>query len=148
MALFDVIFEFSDAQSVAISSASTANSDFYVDNATGMKDAFGTAVTTVKWGGYSKPLVVVITVCTAFTVTGIITCALKSKAASASISSGATSHGSVAFGAADAIGTMLTIPIPSDNIERYCGILYTASGGNVSTGAVNAYVAEAEQIVD
>jgi len=148
MALFDAIYEFSDAQSIVINSGSSSVSTDVVDLGSDMKDAFRSAVTTQKLAGYGgPPLTVVITINTTM-VGGKITAALKSKASSASISSGATSHGTVVLTASSTAGTKFTIPVPTEDFARYVGLLYTAASGNVTAGAVDAYLAMGDQIID
>lgn len=153
MTLLDKVWEFSDDQDIAastLSSGATVVSTNVVDLGNDMKDTFGTAVATQNIGAqFKRPVLVLQVGAEAFTGAGAtVQCKLVSKASSASISSGGTEHARVTFSALSAIGTKKEIPIPDEALNRYVGVLYTASGGNLTAGYMNAFLAEAAQRID
>lgn len=153
MTLFDKKFEFSDDQDIAASTLSASAivvSTNTMDLGSDQKNAFGASVLTQNIGAQAKSLELVLHVgAEAFTgSSATVVASLVSKAANASLSSGATSHGSVTFAALSAIGTKKNIKIPNANLNRYLGVIYKAVGGNLTAGYMNAYLAEADQLAD
>ena len=80
---------------------------------------------------------------------GAVTATLVSKAADASISSSGTTHATISIPATTAAGTWYATGVPSGTMYRYLGCLYTVSGGAVTAGAVDSFLATApKQIID
>jgi hypothetical protein len=150
MTVLDEVYNFSDLQSVVLSSGgSNAASTDVVDQGSDMTDAFGTAIYDAAIGSQAKRPVVVVTIGTALTgASAALLVKIESKAASASISSGGTEHARVTFSALSAANTRKILPVPADGMNRYWGLTYAASGGNIGAGTVNAYLADAGERID
>ena len=153
MTLFDDKFEFSDDQDIAASTLSASAivvSTNTMDLGSDGKNAFGTSVLTQNIGAQAKSLECVISVgAEAFTgASATVVASLVSKAADASLSSGATVHGTYTFSALSAIGTKTVIKVPNANLNRYLGVIYKAVGGNLTAGYMNAYLTEASEVHD
>lgn len=150
MTVLDNVFVFSDEQDVAsgtLSSGTTIASTNVIDSGA-MKDAFGTAIYDARLGSQAKQPVVVVTVGGETFAGGSTIVKIQSKAASASISSGGTEHARTTIAAAQAQGAQFTLPVPVSGMNRYWGVTYTASGGNVTAGYANAYLADAAELHD
>ena len=150
--LYDSLLEFSDAQDIAsgtLSSGSTVVSELVRDLGSGEKDAFGGALTPDIGNGGELHWHVIVTNEAFVGASAQVVCTLVSKASSASISSGGTTHATITIPAASAIGTWYSVPVPPGTLYRYLGVLYTASGGNLTAGNVDSFLATApRQIVD
>lgn len=150
MTVLDNKYVFSDEQDIAsgnLSSGTTIASTNVVDQGSDMKDAFGTAIYDAAIGSQAKVPVVVLTVGNE-TFTGAsatVIAKIQSKAASASISSGGTEHARVTFSALSAQDTQKVLPVPTSGMNRYWGVTYTASGGALTAGYMNAYLADAAE---
>jgi hypothetical protein len=132
----DKDFEFSDKQSVALSSTNSTVSTYVNYNAASPKDCFGVSK-ALEIGGS----VFTVQVTTALVgAGGTLTCALTTKAGANTISSAGTTICSVLVPAAAAAGSRYRVIIPPGT-ERlaYLGVLYTA-GATISSGNVNAYL--------
>jgi len=129
-------FNFSDKQSVAISSGSTSVSTYVNYNAASPKDCFGSSK-ALEIGGSMFTVQVTTTTTGAG---GIITAALTTKAADKSISSGGTTICSVTIPATTTAGARYRVMIPPGT-ERlaYLGVLYSVAA-TVSSGNVNAFL--------
>jgi len=148
MTILDEVFNFSDLQSMVASNAAETVSTDVIDSGSDMKDAFGTAIYDARLGSQAKAPVVVCTIGTGITASAIITVAIKSKAASATITSSGTTHVSSAFAAGAAANTQLILPVPVSGMNRYWGLTYTVSGTAVLAGTMNAYLADAGELHD
>ena len=151
MTVLDSVYNFSDEQDVAsatLSSGTTIASTNVVDQGSDMKNAFGTAIYDARLGSQAKKPVVVVTVGAEAFVGGSTLVKIQSKAASASIHSGGTEHATVTIPTGATQGTQYTLPVPVSGMNRYWGVTYTASGGNVTAGYANAYLADAAELHD
>lgn len=151
MSIIDNVYVFSDEQDVAastLSSGSTLVSSYVVDQGSDMTDAFGNATYDAKIGSQAKKPVVVVTVGDETFAGGSTIVKIQSKAASASISSGGTEHARTTIPAGATQGTQYTLPVPVSGMNRYWGVTYTASGGAVTAGYANAYLADAAELHD
>lgn len=153
MAIIDYLIEFSDNQDLDasgdISSGSSVVSENVVDLGSDRKDVFGTSVTTARLGETAKPLVLVCKVSAALVGSGAaLNVNLVSKASSASISSGGTTHGTIQIPAESVAGTQVVLPIPWAAYNRYLGVLYTASGAQLTAGNVDCHLIEAGELTD
>lgn len=153
MTIIDDKFEFSDAQNLVasgnVSSGNSVVSEDVVDLGSGDTDGFFASVTTNRIGEQAKAPVLVVKVSTTFTGAGAaVDVNIVSKASSASISSGGTTHGTIQIPAVSAAGTQVVLPLPWAAYNRYLGVLYTANGGNLTAGAVNAHIVEAGELID
>lgn len=151
MTVLDNVFNFSDEQDVAsgtLSSGTTIASTNVIDSGSDMKDAFGTAIYDARLGSQAKKPVVVVTVGGETFAGGSTLVKIQSKAASASISSGGTEHARTTIPASAVQGTQYTLPVPVSGMNRYWGLTYTASGGAVTAGYANAYLADAAELHD
>lgn len=150
MTILDEVYNFSDEQDIAastLSSGTTIASTDVIDQGSDMTDAFGTAIYDAAIGSQAKAPVVVLTVGneTFAGASAAVIAKIQSKASSASISSGGTEHARVTFSALSAQDTQKTLPVPVSGMNRYWGITYTASGGNLTAGYMNAYLADAAE---
>jgi hypothetical protein len=137
MAIMDAQLEFSDAQVISASSASTVSST-NVFQMNSVENAWGTAITNDIRAG-NNSLVANIQIATALNASAYIVCKLYSHTTS-SVSSG-TALGTATFAAADAAGTKKSIHIPvADTVNKYVGIQYSTVGSNMTTGAVDAWI--------
>ena len=139
MAILDSVFEFSDAQAVSQSSAGVLQSTDVVDLGATHEDAWGTTSSTHRMGGESEKLTLVVSVAGA-PAGGTTTVQAYHHTAATSIASGTAVGESVAIATATAANTMYRIPLPNAAYDRYLGLTYTASGGAVTTGTLNAYL--------
>ena len=113
MAVLDKALEFSDAQALSIGSGASINSSVIPDlvGSGGLKDTWGNSLTPdIGEGGEME---VTVQVNTTVVGAGSLAVDLVSKAADASISSGATVHHTFSFGATPAAGTKQSIKVPS-----------------------------------
>lgn len=153
MTVLDALYDFSDEQNIAsgtLSSGTTIASEDTMDEGADRKDAFGTTEYDARIGSQAKAPVVVVSVgATAFTGAGAkVIVKIQSKAADRNIHSGGTEHARVEFPALSAVKTTKHLPVPVTGMNRYWGVTYTASGGNLATGTMNAYLAEAPEVID
>lgn len=146
MAVIDNALEFSDAQ--ALGAVSSGNSVVSTDKADLMgsrsfKSDWGAALTQAELGGSTWN----VKVHTALVGAGAAVVAnLVSKTANASISSGATVIASVTIPALSAAGYKKAVHLPAGTkANRYLGVLYTASGANLTSATMHSYLnADAE----
>jgi len=140
----DKDFEFSDKQSVAISSGSTGVSTYGNYNAASPKDCFGSSK-ALEIGGSTFTVQVTTALVGAG---GTLTATLTTKAGDASVSSGGTSICSVTIPAASAAGVSRRVIVPPGT-ERlaYLGVVYSV-GATISSGNVNAYLGPPSQAND
>ncbi len=134
-------FEMCDADSVALTYASstavTVVSEDVIDFGTNGTDAWGTSIGK-DIGGMTWNIEVNTAMVGAG---GIITAQLVSKAADASISSGATVHASVEFPAVSAAGTQRPIKLPENTVvNRYMGVLFTNSAAAVTGSNFDSFL--------
>ncbi len=95
--------------------------------------------------GVGEQLYVVSTVTTAFTDSGSDSTVAVSLVTddNTSLSSPATLQSLYSFAALSAVGTTRIARINPENAElfqRYLGVTYTVSGGNLTTGAITTYI--------
>jgi hypothetical protein len=134
MAIFDAIFEFSDAQSVA----ATAESTNILDWGEGMED--------LEMGA-GTPVWLNIQVETAAAAGTSLTCVLHSSSTTDidAGTEGTTNHtlwssGAIPIANLTANAWIVRIPLPNDaDADRYMGIQYTASG-TLTSCTVNAWL--------
>ena len=140
MTILDAKLEFSDAQALAsVSSGSSSVSTNVIDFGANGKDEWGSAQTVnpdglrIIWNTEVHTALV--------GAAAIINATLVTKAADASISSSGTTIATISFPALSAKGTKRAVPIPTGlNIERYLGVLYTASGAKLTSAKFNSWV--------
>ena len=140
MAVLDALIQFSDAQTLSIGSGASILSAYISDitGATALKDTWGNDITPDI--GEKSILEWNILVSTTVVGAGSLTVALVSKAADASISSGATTHASFALGATPAAGTQRSVKVPAGTVNRFVGCLYSAAGGTITGGALDSWL--------
>jgi hypothetical protein len=138
MAILDSKLEFSDAQVISASSASTVTSTNAVNWYTSQKDGWGTA-TTIGPGEGNNGLVVNFQIATALNASAYIVAKVYHHTASAAVASGA-SLGEVTFAAADAAGTRKNFRLPSGTINKWLECAYSVVGSNMTTGAIDAWL--------
>ena len=137
--IIDSKLEFSDAQALTASASATTVSTNVVDLGTG-KNAWGSAVTLDIGEGGELEFNLMVDTAIAVDSSGNVTVTLVSKAADASISSGATTHATLTLSDGDAAGSKQSIGVPSGTINRYVGVLYAAGSDAVTGGKVNAFL--------
>jgi hypothetical protein len=137
--ILDADLEFSDAQSVVKNSGlSQVSTDVYDHGSDGL-DGWGSSQTPdIGEGGTLEFNVQVATLMAG--ASAAIDAKLVTKASSAAISSGGTTLATLNFPAASAAGTKKSIKVPSGTIQRFLGVVYTASGGNVTASAFDAWI--------
>jgi hypothetical protein len=146
--IIDDKWEVSDAQSMIASPGAICSEDV-IDLAATQQDGFFATVTTTRIGEQAKPPVLVCTVATALVGSGAtIVATIASKASSASISSGGTTHATFTIAEAAAAGTQYVVPLPWDAYNRYLGVVYTVTGAALTAGAVDAHFVEAGELTD
>ncbi len=140
MAVLDARLEFSDAQTLSIGSGASITSTNVSDltGTAGLEDAWGNSITPDI--GESGELEWNILVSTTVVGAGSLTAALVSKAADSSISSGATTHHSIAMGATPAAGTQYSRYVPAGTVNRFVGCLYSAASGTITAGALDSWI--------
>ena len=139
----DKDFEFSDAQSVAISSGATGVCTYGNYNAATPEDCFGVSK-ALEIGGS----MFTVEVSTDLSGSGILTAALATKASSASVSSAGTTICSVTIPAGSSAGYKKAVIIPPGT-ERlaYLGVVYSVSA-TISSGNVNAFLGPPSEVID
>jgi len=145
MSVLDRALELSDAQSVALSSTATVYSTDVIDMRTGQTDGWGTAISPDMGN-----MVLNVEVSTALVgAGGTLTPALLTKAADASLSSGATTLVTLeTIAATAAIGTVRQYKFPVGfTCLRYLGLGYTG-GATISAGNVNAWISLDNEVTD
>lgn len=140
MAVIDKALEFSDAQTLSIGSGASIKSTVRADltGAAGLKDCWGNSITPDI--GEAGNLEWTVQVATTVVGAGSLTANLVSKAADGSISSGGTTHASLAFGATPAAGTRKSVKVPSGTLNRFVGCLYASAGGTITGGALDSWL--------
>lgn len=151
MGVLDKALEFSDAQTLSIGAGATIKSAVVADlmgaaGASGMKDVWGNALTPDI--GEAGNLEFTVQVATTIVGAGTLSAKLASKAANASISSGATTHITFSFGTTPAAGTRKSAKVPAGTLNRYVGALYTATGGTITAGALDAFLSLDHEKID
>ncbi len=129
MAIFDVLFEFSDAQSITTSAQSTD----VLDWGSGMED--------LEMGA-GTPLWLNIKVGTAFSGGTNVTFSLYTHSSATSINSGTEIYSTPAFTTANltANAWIIRMPLPVNcDDNRYFGLYYTVSG-TYSAGTLDAWI--------
>ncbi|NIS52986.1 MAG: hypothetical protein GWN94_18075, partial [Phycisphaerae bacterium] len=122
MPVLDKAIEFSDAQTLSIGSGASIKSTVVADlagkaDSLQLDDVWGNEITPDI--GESGNLQFTCQVATTLVGAGSLTVTLVSKAADASIDSGATTHVTMAFGATPAAGTRKTAYVPAGTINNY-----------------------------
>ncbi len=154
MTVLDEVYNFSDEQNLVasgnITSGNSVKATDTVDQGSDMTDAFGTAIYDAAPGSQAKAPVVVVTIGATALVgaSANLLVRIASKAADANIHSGGTEHARATFSAAAAANTKKVLPVPVGDMNRYWGVYYTASGGTISAGTINAYLADAGERID
>ncbi len=139
--------EMCDGDSVALTYASstavTVVSEDIIDFGTNGADAWGTElgrdITGMVWNTSVNTAMV--------GASGIITAQLVSKAADASISSGATVHAEVSFPAASVAGIARAVKLPKTVVNRYVGVLFTNVGGAVTSSKFDSFLSLDEESI-
>jgi len=141
MAILDATLEFSDAQALtSISSGSSSVSTNVADLGADGKDGWGSAQKTNPGAGGNVYLNVEVQVAMSG-ASAALDVQLVTKAANASISAAGTLLASVRLPAVSAAGTSRSIAVPAGcDIERYLGVLYTASGAQLTSATINAWL--------
>jgi len=138
----DFLLEFSDAQNIAastLSSGASVISSYVRDLGASEKDCFGVALTPDI--GESGELEFNVQVAAVFTGAGaIVNAKLTTKASSATLSSGGTTLATLAIPALSAAGYRKSVKVPSGSVLQYIGVVYTASGGGLTAGTVDAWI--------
>ena len=138
MSILDAAQEFSDAQSMAASSAAVTQSTNVIDTTEGktIEDEWNAAIDN-QIGNSVWNLMVG----TAINATTVITAKLMTHSAETSIASG-TEIAQIVLPAAAAAGTKRSVEImPGQDVaERYLGVTYTVSGAKCTAGAVDSWL--------
>ena len=143
MALLDVELEFSDGQSLASKNSGTqTQSDDVLDLTGGNagKDGWGTTIAERLESGALQLTAQVGTVLVG--ASAAVVCQVFVHSAATSIASG-TVLAELTIPALSAAGWKNTISMPSHRLattDRYLGIVCKVSGGNVTTGVVEAFL--------
>lgn len=128
----DALNRFSDAQAVTAAAASTSQIDL--------------GPGTSRNIGVGKPLYIVVCVDTAFTDSGsdsTLAVALQTSSDNASSDAYASVQTIGTFAALSAAGTRLVAMIQPDAVlERYIQLYYTPASGNLTAGAVTAFLTD------
>jgi hypothetical protein len=145
MGAFDRHYDFSDDQDVASGTLSSGS------NVVSTNVAYNTATPTDTWlvnidhelGGDVEWTVMVSD--EAMTGAGAkLKCDLITKNANASLSSGGTVIATIEMPATSAVQTVKSLKIPAGTaIQAYLGVLYTASGGNLTAGHITSHLGPA-----
>lgn len=143
MAIMDSKLEFSDAQLLSASSASTVTGTnavylgtFYTDWLKELGTTSG--ATTGDPGEGNNGLVVNFQIATALNASSYIVAKVYHHTASAF--TGGAVLGSVTFAAADVAGTKKSFRLPAGAINKYLGCAYSVVGSNMTTGAIDAWL--------
>lgn len=144
MSILDAKLEFSDAQVISASSASTVASTNAVDLGAMYNDwlsILGTTsgLITPDAGEGNNGLVVNFQIATALNASAYIVAKVYHHTTSAAVASGAV-LGSVTFAAAAAAGTKKSFRLPAGTINRWLQCQYSTVGSNMTTGAVDAWL--------
>jgi hypothetical protein len=136
--ILDAALEFSDAQALgAVSSGNSVLSTNAVDLRTGMVDTWGSAKVPELGNAVWNCRVNVAMVGAG----SIVTANLVTKAADASLSSGATVLASLTFPAVSAAGVKKALKLlPGTTALRYLGVLYTVSGAALTSGTFDSFL--------
>lgn len=125
--IMDVQNRFSNAQAITATAASTDIVDLGI---------------TGRNVGVGEDVYLVAQVVSAFTDTG--SDSTVTVTAETDDNTGMSSATTVAtlgtFAALAAVGARLIIKLPIANLERYLGLRYTVAGGNLTTGAITAFL--------
>jgi hypothetical protein len=142
--------ELSDAQTMAsLGAASSVVSEDVIDVGTGETDPFGTAITPDI--GESGMLIWHLRVNVVLVgASASITATLVTKAADASLSSGATTLLTQVIPKVSAAGTKYQIPVPHGSVLRYLGNLYIVGTASktVTSGAIDSFISMDRQNID
>ena len=142
--IIDALLEFADAQSV--SGASAVQGTNVRDLGASEVDAWGVAITPDI--GENGELEFNVKVDTALVGAGItLACALMTKAANATLTSGATTLATLTLPALSAAGTSMSVKVPSGTVLRYLGVVFTASG-NLTSSNINAFISLDHEKID
>ena len=138
--IMDSLLEFSDAQALAsISDTSSTISTNVSDLGANGEDAWGSAQTMdIGEGGglvFNAQVVAALVGASA-----AIVCELTTKAADATLGTSGTNVVSLTIPTISAIGTRVSVRVPTGTIERYIGVLYTASGGNLTSATIDSWI--------
>ena len=134
--IIDSKLEFSDAQAITASASATTVSTNVVDLGT-FKNAWGSAITGDIGEGGDLEFNLGIDTKVVVASSGTVSVTLVSKAADASINSGATTHATLTIATSAVAGTRYHAYVPAGTINRYVGVLYAGSA-KVTAGKVNA----------
>ena len=136
MSIMDAKLEFSDAQLISASSASTVSgtNEFVMST---VYDAWGTSITN-DIGEGNNGLVVNFSVATALNASAYVVAKVYHHTASG-VTSGAV-LGTTTFAAADVAGTRKSVRIPAGTVNKWMGVQYSTVGSNMTTGAMNAWL--------
>lgn len=141
MAVIDNALEFSNAQALgAVSAGSSVVSTDKADlmGTRSFKNEWGTALTQAELGGSEWNVKVHTALVGA---AAVVTANLVSKAANASISSGATVIASVTIPALSPAGFKKSVKLtPGTKAYRYLGVLYTVSGAKLTSATMHSYL--------
>ena len=134
MTILDAKLMFSTGQAITtLADAASEISDYVADLGTGMKDAWGNAITPdIGEGGELEVNSVVSVVMVNASAT--IEVQLVTKAADATLTSGGTQLGVKVFPAESVAGTRLSFHVPSGAVLRYLGVIYKAVGAELTSG--------------
>lgn len=151
MTIIDHVFEFCDGQALGtVTAASSVLSEDVVDLGADQQDGFFQSVLTTRLAEQAKPLVLLVTIDTTFVnvATGTVLVELISRAADATITDSDTIHGSFVITENEVAGTQHVLPLPWDAYNRFLGVYFTAVTADLTSGAVNAHLVEAGQLID
>jgi len=146
MAVIDKVLEFSDNQDIgSVSSGSSVVSSVVPElfNATAPYespyDTWGTDITPDIGNGGRLIFNIHVSATLAGSSAAVVA-TLVSKAADNSISSTGTTHATITIPTLTAAGTMYSVHVPAGTINRFVGVLYTASGGSLTSGNFDAWL--------
>jgi len=106
-----------------------------------LKDGWGTTITSDIGEGGGLTWNIIVEDEAVAGASAAIVATLVGKAANASISSGGTTIATLTIEEAAAIGTRYSVSVPSGEVLRYLGVLYTISGGGSTTaGKITSFI--------
>lgn len=142
MAILDVELEFSDAQTLVASSAAVTQSTDVIDLTGGNagKDGWGSTLAERLFNEKAMWHAQVNT--TMVGASAVVLLKLMVHSAATSIKSG-TEIAQMRFPAVSTAGFKNSVSLPAYKLattDRYLGVTYTVSGGNVTAGAVDSWI--------
>jgi len=137
----DKTYEFSDKQALTADAVSTV----VHENTRSGKDAWGSSISN-QIGGMAFN----VSVSTTMTGSGTATISLRTKAADASLSSGATTLATITLAAGSAAGTRKTVILPpgTERLTFLGAYIDESASSAVTAGNANIWLGLAQEVID